>query len=119
MHSFYSFHPHIHTHTADPAVFIATTVMYVLEGDSVSIEAGIYSSNTFEVQWFLGEQLLNITSNPQLSQTIEGNVYRLNIASINSQLLGLYTVVVTREGQTASDNVTVFYACECLANPDV
>ncbi len=90
--------------------------MYVLEGDSVSIEAGIYFSSTSEVQWFLGDQLLDIDTISQLSQTIEGNLYTLNIDSINSQLLGLYTVVVTREGQNASDSVTVSYACECQSN---
>ncbi len=110
------FPPGPYTHTADPAVFIATTVVYVLEGDSVSIEAGIYFSSASEVQWFIGGQLLNIASNPQLSQTIEGDVYTLNIANINSQLVGLYTVLVTRDGgQTASDNVTVSYACECYS----
>ena len=104
----------MHAHTADLAVFIATTVMYVLEGNSVSIDAGTYSSSTPEVQWFLGEQLLNISSDPQLSQTIEGNLYTLNIANISSQRVGLYTVVVTRdEKQAVSDNVTVSFACEC------
>ena len=106
--------PHTHACIADPAVFIGTTVIKVLEGDSVSIEAGIYSSSPSEVQWFLGMQFLDIGSDPQLSQTIEGNVYTLNIASINSQRVGLYSVVVNRNGQTAFDNVTVSYSCECM-----
>ncbi|XP_064397634.1 tyrosine-protein kinase receptor UFO-like [Halichondria panicea] len=55
-------------------------------------------------------QFLDIGSDPQLSQTIEGNVYTLNIASINSQRVGLYSVVVNRNGQTAFDDVTVSYS---------
>ncbi len=102
----------MYTHAADPAVFIARDVEYVLDGDPVSIEAGIFSSSTPEVQWFRNEQLLDINSDPLLTQVVADTVYTLNIASIGSQYVGMYTVEVTHGGQTASDNINVTYASE-------
>ena len=98
--------------TADPAVFITPTVQYVLEGESVSVEAGIFASNTPTVQWYHRGQLLNIDSDPHIIQTISENLYILTISPVTNQRLGEYTVEVTLAGQSESDSVTLSYPSE-------
>ena len=107
---------HTHTHTADPSVFITPTVFNILDGDTVSIEAGVFASSANNtVEWFLNGLKLNIDTDPHLSQTVENSLYTLIITDINRQRLGEYTVVVTlgSDGSSASDSVNVMYSCEC------
>ncbi len=98
--------------TADPAVFISNDVEYVLDGNSVSIEAGIFSSATPVVEWFLDGVLLNIDNDPQLNQVTADTLFTLNVANISSEYVGIYTVEVTHNGQTTSDSINVTYASE-------
>jgi len=114
---FYTFHVVYYllsSPIADPAVFISPDVQYVLEGESLSIEAGVFASSTPMVQWFHRGQLIDINSDPQVSQQMTTNLYTLTVANVDNLRLGEYSIVATLNGQMSTDSVNVTYPSKCF-----
>ncbi len=69
------------------------------------------SENPLSVAWFFQGMLLDTTNNPRYSVSVaeSGSLQMLSVVNVNADVLGQYSVVVTVDGQNATDSVQLLH----------
>lgn len=98
-------------------VNIAEDTIYAISGSTIQITVtiNIFDQTNFSVNWYYNGSLIDTSNNPQYS--ISTDTYSLTIANVKLDVLGMYEVLVTSEGNTdLTDTVSVMLLGEIVIN---
>ena len=92
-------------------IYILPSVIYTSQSTDVNISAAFFAANgsTTTITWFFNGLQINTTSSARYSTIQIQTSEILQVANVAEDILGNYTVVISHEGASQSDTVTIAY----------